>query len=163
MAIKIFLHGLESSSRGTKAVFFRKKYPDMLTPDFTGSLEERLVGLEQILAGKSGLRIVGSSFGGLMGTLFTMKHEESVERLVLLAPAIHMLPSLPFALKSLSLPVHVFHGTKDDVIPLEQVQTVAQRFFSNLHFHTVDDDHFLHKTFETIDWDEHLVRPGGTR
>lgn len=156
MAIKIFLHGLESSSQGTKAVFFRKKYPDMLTPDFTGSLDERLPRLEQILAGESAIRIVGSSFGGLMGTLFAMQNESSVERLILLAPAIHMLPSLPFPLKELSIPVHVYHGTRDEVIPLEGVQTVANRFFHSLILQTVDDDHYLHRTFQTIDWDEYL-------
>lgn len=130
----------------------------MLTPDFTGSLDERLARLEQILAGMSGIRMVGSSFGGLMGVLFTMQNESNVEKLVLLAPAIHMLPSLPFPLKELSLPVRVYHGTKDEVIPLEDVQTVARRFFRNLVFHTVDDDHYLHSTFQTIDWDEFLVR-----
>ena len=157
MAIKIFLHGLESSSQGTKAVFFRKKYPDMLTPDFTGSLEERLAHLERILAGESAIRIVGSSFGGLMGTLFAMQNESSADRLILLAPAIHMLPSLPFPLKELSIPVHVYHGTRDEVIPLEGVQTVARGFFPNLLFQTVDDDHYLHSTFQTIDWDDLLI------
>jgi len=158
MSIKIFLHGLESSSRGTKAVFFKGRYPDMLTPDFAGSLEERLAVLEQILAGKSSLRIVGSSFGGLMGTLFAMNHESNVERLVLLAPAIHMLPSLPFSLKKLSFPVHVYHGTRDDVIPLGPVRDVSEEFFRNLTFLSVEDDHYLHRTFPSIDWDKHLVQ-----
>jgi hypothetical protein len=29
---------------------------------------------------------------------------------------------------------------------------VARQVFSNLTFHAVDDDHYLHKTFETIEW-----------
>lgn len=158
MAIKIFLHGLESSSGGTKAVFFRERYADMLTPDFTGPLEERLALLGQILAGKSGLRVVGSSFGGLMGTLYAMQDEARVERLILLAPAIHMLPSLSYALKELSIPVRLYHGLKDQVIPLERVREVAQTFFRNLIFQTVEDDHYLHRTFRSIDWDELLIR-----
>ena len=27
---RVFIHGLESSSRGTKGVFFRDRYPDMI-------------------------------------------------------------------------------------------------------------------------------------
>ena len=158
MTKRIFLHGLESSSKGTKAVFFRERYPDMLTPDFTGSLDERLARLEQILERESAIRMVGSSFGGLMGTIFAMQKESSVERLVLLAPAIHMLSTLPYPLKEVSTPVHVYHGTNDEVIPLEDVRTVARRFFRNLVFQTVEDDHFLHKTFQTIDWDGFLIR-----
>jgi pimeloyl-ACP methyl ester carboxylesterase len=157
MAIKIFLHGLESSSRGTKAVFFREKYPEMLTPDFTGPLEERLALLEKVLSAKTGIRMVGSSFGGLMGTLFAMQDESRVDRLILLAPAIHMLSSLSFPLKELSIPVRVYHGTNDQVIPIERVRETAKTFFRNLIFQTVEDDHFLHRTFQSIDWDELLV------
>jgi len=43
--MKIFLHGLESSSRGAKAAFLRDLYPDMLIPDFKGSLAERMASL----------------------------------------------------------------------------------------------------------------------
>lgn len=154
--MKIFLHGLESSSQGTKGVFFRKKYPDMLTPDFKGSLEERLDLLDQILASESGIRIVGSSFGGLMGTIFAMKYEPRMDRLILLAPAIHLLSSIPHP-RELSIPVIIYHGTNDQVIPLAEVQNEANRFFRNLLFHRVEDDHFLHETFKSIDWDEILM------
>jgi pimeloyl-ACP methyl ester carboxylesterase len=157
MAVKIFLHGLESSSRGTKAVFFRERYPDMLTPDFTGPLEERLSRLERILEDRSGIIIVGSSFGGLVGTLFAMQEESRVERLILLAPAIHMLASLPFSLKEISIPVRVYHGTRDEVIPLAPVQETARSCFRHLSFEVVDDDHNLHRTFRSIDWDEILA------
>jgi hypothetical protein len=30
---------------------------------------------------------------------------------------------------------------------------VARQVFSNLTFRVVDDDHYLHKTFEKIEWD----------
>lgn len=156
--MKIFIHGLESSGRGVKGSYFRSRYPDMATPDFTGSLEERLSGLDRILAGRSGLRMVGSSFGGLMGTLSAMQHEPRVTLLVLLAPAIHLIDSAPLPLKELKIPVHVYHGSEDRVIPLDGVRPVAERFFRNLNFHTVEDDHHLRKTFESIDWDRLLLR-----
>jgi len=157
MAKKIFIHGLESSGRGTKGLFFRERYPDMLTPDFTGTLEERMALLDQVLAGQSGLRVVGSSFGGLMGTLFAMREESRMGRLILLAPAIHALQSVPYPLKELTIPVLIYHGTEDQVIPIGPVQETAGRFFRSLTFQAVEDDHYLHRTFQTIDWDELLV------
>ena len=156
--MKIFIHGLESSGQGVKGSYFRSRYPDMATPDFTGPLEERLAQLDRVLAGRTGLRIVGSSFGGLMGALFAMQHEPRVDILVLLAPAIHLIDSTPLPLKELTVPVHVYHGTEDRVIPLEGVRPVAERLFLNLNFHTVEDDHYLHKTFSSIDWDRLLTK-----
>jgi pimeloyl-ACP methyl ester carboxylesterase len=157
MASKIFLHGLESSDQGTKAVFFREKYPDMITPHFTGPLVERMEKLHEILAGQSGIRIVGSSFGGLMGAIFAMENTPRVERLILLAPAINLMDFLDFRESTLSIPVRIYHGRNDEVIPLKEMEPVAKRCFTNLSLNIVDDDHFLHNTFKTIDWDRLLV------
>lgn len=153
MAVRIFIHGLESSNQGTKAVFFGEKYPDMIIPTFTGDLQERMARLDRILSGKSGIRMVGSSFGGLMGTLFAMAQESAITRLILLAPAIHVIDALPRPIRPVSIPVTVYHGRADEVIPLEKVADSARACFSNLDFRVVDDDHFLHKTFPSIDWD----------
>jgi hypothetical protein len=38
----IHLHGSESNSNSGKARLFRKWFPGMLTPDFTGSFEKRM-------------------------------------------------------------------------------------------------------------------------
>lgn len=157
MAFKIFLHGLESSNQGTKAVFFKDRYPDMTTPYFKGDLQERMGTLNQLIAGKKGLRIVGSSFGGLMGTIFTMQNEHLVDRLILLAPAINFLAQSGYQEKPLSVPVWVYHGTDDSVIPLKDIAPVAKKYFSRLTFNRVHDDHFLHNTFKTIDWDTLLL------
>jgi pimeloyl-ACP methyl ester carboxylesterase len=151
--MKIFLHGLDSSSQGSKAVFFREKYPDMLIPDFSGPLEERMQKLEGLLFGSSGLRIVGSSFGGLMAAIFSMQHESNVEKMVLLAPAINLLISSGYPETPVSVPVWIYHGTHDEVIPLEEVKAAAQRIFLRLTFREVEDDHNLHSTFRTLDWD----------
>jgi pimeloyl-ACP methyl ester carboxylesterase len=151
--MKIFLHGLDSSSQGTKAVFFRERYPDMLIPDFSGSLEERMQKLEGILLGRTGIRFVGSSFGGLMAALFAMQHEARVERLVLLAPAINFLGPSGFPERPISVPVWIYHGTHDETIPLRDARAVAGRIFPRLTFYEVEDDHNLHKTFRTLDWD----------
>lgn len=153
MFLRIFIHGLESNNQGTKAVYFRKNFPGMLTPNFPGSLDERMATLGALLSGKSDVVLVGSSFGGLMASIFAMENEQRVKRLILLAPAINLMEFSPYRERKLQLPVHLYHGRQDDVIPLEDVRRVARQVFSDLTFHAVDDDHYLHKTFEKIDWD----------
>ena len=153
MPTKIFIHGLESNNQGTKSVFFKEKFPDMLIPNFPGDLQARMEKLENILAGKSGIRLVGSSFGGLMGALFAIEDQSRIEKMVLLAPAIHKLGPEICRGKKISIPVFIYHGSADEVIPLKEVKSVADEIFTNLSFHEVDDDHFLHKTFKSIDWD----------
>ena len=153
MPFKIFIHGLESSNQGTKSVFFREKYPDMIIPNFPGDLQERTEKLSEILSGKSGIRIVGSSFGGLMASIFAMENEPRVDRLILLAPAINLIEFSDYREKKTAVPAWIYHGTHDEVIPLKAVEKIAKKAFQNLSFHTVEDDHFLHKTFKTIDWD----------
>ncbi len=153
MSFKIFIHGLESSDKGTKSVFFKQKYPDMVAPNFSGGLPERMEKLGDILSGKTGIRLVGSRFGGLMGTIFTMENEPRVDKLILLAPAINLMAEIDQFQKKISVPVWIYHGSDDDVIPLDKVEAVARNMFRNLSFQKVEDDHFLHKTFKTIDWD----------
>ncbi len=148
----IFLHGLESSSQGEKAVLLRSLFPGISTPDFTGSLAERMAQLYSILGDKTGWTIIGSSFGGLIGALFTCQHPGQVRKLILLAPAL----SLPEFAEHLPAPVDVptiiIHGTQDEVVPLVPVRALAERVFRNLNYRIVDDDHRLMKTAQEIDW-----------
>ncbi|RME89232.1 MAG: alpha/beta fold hydrolase [Anaerolineae bacterium] len=148
----IFLHGLESSSQSSKAVLLRSLFPGMLTPDFTGSLEERMAQLAPILGDATGWMIIGSSFGGLMGALFTCQHPHQVRKLILLAPALN-LPAFAENLPApVDVPTVVIHGTQDDVVPLEPVRALAKRVFRNLTYHVVEDGHRLQKTVPTLDW-----------
>ena len=74
-------------------------------------------------------------------------------RLILLAPAINLMEFTPYRERKILMPVHIYHGRQDEVIPISDVESVAKQVFSNLTFHAVDDDHYLHKTFEKIEWD----------
>ena len=47
---RVFIHGLESSGQGTKGVFFRERYPDMIIEDYFGSFSQRMEKLEGLLA-----------------------------------------------------------------------------------------------------------------
>jgi pimeloyl-ACP methyl ester carboxylesterase len=149
----IFLHGLESSSQTYKAGVIRKSFPDLIVPDFTGSLEERMKALYPILDDKKGWTIIGSSFGGLMGAIFTCQHPDQVRKLVLLAPALMLPEFAPFLDdKPVSVPTTIIHGTKDEVVPLAPVRDIAQKVFSNLTYHIVNDDHRLHVATDILDW-----------
>lgn len=153
----IYLHGLESDSNSGKARLFREWFPGMLTPDFKGSFEEWMSQLQPILSDQNGWTLIGSSFGGLMGATFTCDHPKQVRKLILLAPAL-MLP--PFASrdpKPVSVPTVIIHGTLDTIVPLEPVREIAQKFFTNLTYHIVEDDHRLHKTVYEMDWESILA------
>jgi len=152
----IYLHGLFSDSSGVKPTLLRSLFPDILTPDFKGPLADRMASLDLLLQDTSGWTIIGSSFGGLMGALFTCQKPEQVERLVLLAPAL-IWPD--FALSPphpVDVPVVVYQGLRDEHIPPEEVERLARMVFRNLTFHLVDDDHGLYKTVHSLNWHELL-------
>jgi hypothetical protein len=153
----IYLHGLESSSQSGKARQFAEKFPGMLTPDFTGSFEERMQQLKPILGRKKNWIIIGSSFGGLMATVFTCKHPSQVQKLILLAPALLREQFASYLdLEPVSVPTVIIHGMLDDVVPMEPVRAIADKLLTNMQHIVVDDGHRLHKAFEEIDWEEIL-------
>ena len=156
MSVRIFIHGLESSNQGTKGLYFKQEFPDMIIPNFPGTLQERMQKLNRTLSKKSGIRLVGSSFGGLMAALFAMENERRVDRMILLAPALNLMGFSNAHERETSVPTWIYHGKDDEVIPLETVEEVAKKIFRHLSLHVVDDDHYLHKTFKRIDWQELL-------
>ncbi len=155
---RVFIHGLESSSQGAKGVFFRERYPDMIIEDFSGPLEERMKKLNSLLEGLEDLILVGSSYGGLMAALYACGNESRVKKLILLAPALHIVEPAPCLSRKVQIPVALFHGSHDDVVPPAQVEAIARRIFARLDYHLVDDDHSLHVTFPLMDW-EALISP----
>ena len=149
----IYLHGSDSNSNSGKARLFREWFPGMLTPDFIGTFDERMTQLYSILSNKIDWTLIGSSYGGLMGTIFTLEHATQVRKLILLAPALTLEPLASRAdLQPVSVPTHLIHGTLDTVVPLEPVRAVAQKLFTGLTIHIVEDDHRLQKSVNEIDW-----------
>ena len=149
---RIFIHGLQGNAQGTKARFFRSRYPEMLIPDFRGDLHQRMNRLEAVLSGHGSIICVGSSYGGIMALLFAQKHPQWVRKLVLLAPALAWREFSPRPTKRLSLPVIIYHGLNDEVVPWIPVHRRAHEVLKNLAFHLLADDHCLSNCFSRLDW-----------
>lgn len=158
--VRVFIHGLDSSSRGTKGSYFRARYPGMFMEDYSGPLGERMAQLEKGLLGAQDLILVGSSYGGLMAALFACNNEARVRRLVLLAPALGLADFAPFVGRPLQIPVSLYHGLSDVVVLPGPTLRIARRLFGSLDHHLVDDDHNLHRVFPTLDWGALLELPG---
>ena len=148
----LFLHGLESSSRGAKAIFLQGMFPDMLIPDFSGSLSVRMTTLASMIRGQADLILVGSSFGGLMATIYSMANEADINRLVLLAPALNFPEFSNYPITRITVPTWMFIGSDDTVTPAKLVVPLAGKIFENLHYEEVADDHMLARTFRHFDW-----------
>lgn len=153
---RVFIHGLEGSSQGTKGTFFRKRYPDMLIDDYSGTLDERMNQLRKTLVGRENLIIVGSSFGGLMAAIFACESEKRVRGLVLLAPALAYGDFNACCPEPLDIPATIYQGSDDSVVLPEPTRKAAMAIFRNFNFYLVKDDHSLAVTFPTIDWDKLL-------
>jgi pimeloyl-ACP methyl ester carboxylesterase len=148
----IYIHGRDSDRNSGKARLFREWFPGIITPDFKGSFDERMSQLLKLLSDQAGWTLIGSSYGGLMATIFTLDHEEQVRKLVLLAPALAQeIAPLPKP-GPISIPTILIHGTQDTVVPFNPVREIAQLLFSNLTLYAVEDDHRLHKTATELDW-----------
>ncbi|MBY9008043.1 MAG: alpha/beta hydrolase [Candidatus Lokiarchaeota archaeon] len=163
----IFIHGLISSGHGFKGEFFRKLLPKCLTPDLEEYheriprkilLEKRMKQLNDILMEKKIWTIIGSSFGGLMAVLYTIQNPEKVKKLILLAPFLIGDEFIPKKIDPIKIPVKIFHGRNDKVIPLKQNQDNANDLFENLEYIVVQDDHQLHDTVKSINWLE-ILKP----
>lgn len=148
----VFIHGLESTSRGNKAQYFRKSFPEMIIEDYTGNLETRMQKLRRILNGKNDLILVGSSYGGLMAAQFALEEESRVQKLILLAPALDIEGFEKAVVKKLHMPVILYHGTRDNVVNPHAVKKIAENTFTHLEHHFVDDDHPLGDIFPTLPW-----------
>lgn len=148
----IFIHGSESSSQTYKAGILRGLFPGMLTPDFTDDVEERLAQLRTIIGDTTGWTLIGSSLGGLAAAIFAAQSPAQVRKLVLLAPALALPEFDSYQEGQIAIPTVVIHGTQDNVVPLDTVRRICERVFPQLTYHVVDDDHRMHKTAETLDW-----------
>lgn len=91
----IYLHGFASGPGSSKATFFQDKFeshglrleiPDLNVPSFEEmTLTHQLHLVEQLIAGRDEVLLIGSSMGGLIAAMTASKHP-TVCALILLAP-----------------------------------------------------------------------------
>lgn len=157
----IFIHGLESSGKGFKGRFFKEIFPYILTPDFQpfepnipmyDILEKRMIQLYRVLNSKNSLVLIGSSFGGLMASIFALQYPLRVKKMILLAPFLISRKLKPRNYSPIDVPVIVFHGKNDKVVRYEHTRERARLLFTNLRYKVVEDDHFLHTTIKSLNW-----------
>jgi pimeloyl-ACP methyl ester carboxylesterase len=153
----IFIHGLYGTSQGKKAIHLKGLFPDMLIPDFPGTLDERMEKLERVTAVGPGWTMIGSSYGGLMAGLYARLHPERVRKLVLLAPALIMPEFADGPETPIDIPTLIYIGKQDDLIPIDDLRPVAEAAFPDLTFKIVDDVHGLYETAFELDWPEILA------
>lgn len=153
----VFIHGLDSSSQGTKARFFSRTFPGMIIRDYTGSLARRLEQLDRDLEGQDNLVLVGSSFGGLMAAIFAINNPARVKRIVLLAPALNFPDFSKYLGQRCDVPAFCYIGRHDTVTPPSLVAPAVRAVFSNLTYQEYDDDHLLHTVFATLPWQDLLL------
>jgi len=159
----IYIHGSGSNSNSGKARLFREWFPGMSTPDFSGSFDERMTQLHTILSNKTDWTLIGSSYGGLMGAIFTLDHPTQVRKLILLAPALTLDPLASRTdPQPVSVPTIIIHGTLDTVVPLEPVRAIAQKLFTDLTYHIVEDDHRSHKSVHKLFWSHKFWNPSAS-
>ncbi len=150
-----FLHGMESSPKGTKAQLLKKHYPDCIIPHLPPDLKKRDKILNDLVKTPSWL--IGSSLGGLSALFFAMDKPHLVKEMILLAPAVGFFDSQLFSaeeqdrIHSTYVPnginCTIFAGTRDNVIPLESILDLIARSPSRtgITFHKLDDDHSLNR------------------
>lgn len=146
-----FLHGLDSSSQGFKARWFRQRFPQMRIHDYTGSLASRLAQLTHHTKDIDRCILVGSSYGGLMAACQAKRYPQQCTALILLAPALNYEAYQPPPEK-LAMPVFLLAGEEDTVCPPDLVLPLARQSFAQLEIKLVRDDHLLHHSFQKLDW-----------
>lgn len=144
----MFLHGLESGNKGSKAKFLEEAFPgEVIVPDFEGVLdvEERIAKAATYLTDEPQI-LVGSSFGGLVACRLANMYPDKVTGLVLMAPALNRAGAE--LIHTMPKNTVIIHGIGDTVIPVEVSREFATRF--RLSLVEVNDDHRLHNHMELM-------------
>ena len=92
----VYLHGFASSPQSGKAQFFKQKFAEHGVPVEIPQLDEdnfealsitgQLGVVDRAVAGKPAV-LMGSSLGGYLAALYAARHPETIQRLILMAPA----------------------------------------------------------------------------
>jgi uncharacterized protein len=151
----LYLHGFASSSRSTKAAYFGDRLrehgvefecPDFNEPDFATMTVTRMLDQlgKAVARGDGGVTLMGSSLGGTVAILAAEKFQSSIDRVVLLAPAV------------------MFAKPGDHVLPPERIQEWRLRGAMPFFHHAYSEERLLSVSFyeDSLDYDAFNARVG---
>ena len=137
----LFVHGLMSSPKGTKAVYLAERFeartPAMNVGDFMGCVAQQAAEIEAFDPDV----VIGSSFGGAV-VLTLLRQDLWTGPTLLLAQA--ALKMDEDAALPEGVPVLLVHGTRDSVVPIGHSRQLAKTGTPSLvRLIEVDDEHRL--------------------
>lgn len=143
----LFFHGFEGSPQGRKPTALRAAGFDVEAPDFgVRPLMDRLAEAEALTQGRTGLVIVGSSYGGALAVLLADRHPDRFAAMVLCAPALR--PELVGQPERVPAHTRIVHGVRDDICPIDASRRFAERHGAVLV--ETDDGHRLADSIDEI-------------
>ena len=155
-----FLHGLDSSPRGTKGRLLASRYPECIMPELPPDPAARLEVVERSV--REPVVLIGTSLGGATALAYSMKHPDMVRGLVLMAPAVTFgergESGSPWgdrprrAYVPAGIPAVVIGGRRDTLVPPALLRALRERSPEpwNILVLEVDDDHDLHEHLELM-------------
>lgn len=144
--ILYFFHGLESGPHGSKYQRLCESNR-VFSPDFQGmDVWERLAKIERETQGLRNLVIVGSSYGGLLASLFYSRNPERVRGMVLMAPALYK--EAADKVERMPEDAVVIHARQDDIVPIGPVREKCAKH--GIQITEVDDNHRLEKSHDLM-------------
>jgi pimeloyl-ACP methyl ester carboxylesterase len=178
----LYLHGFASSPASGKALAFQSALKTLEVPALDGgdfehlTISGQLALIEGLLHGEPA-RLIGSSMGGYLASLYASRHPE-VSRLVLLAPAFGFIPrwqgktslevfhhgtgtirrvhegliadALQYpATPDFNQPALIFHGLHDDIVPIHYSRSFAATH-PNAQLIEMESDHGLLDVLEKL-------------
>lgn len=137
----LFCHGLETGPFGRKYAALVQAGFEVESPDCQGmSLLQRVKVVMPLMQHVS--IVVGSSFGGAVAVLASMRAGIRLKGIVLCAPALDRVEE-PAQLHAVA-PTIILHGLSDDVVPIEVSRRYAQR--TGVELIELQDDHRLSRS-----------------
>ncbi len=138
----LFFHGLETGPFGRKYAALVQAGLEVVSPDCQGmSLLQRVKAVMPLMTQHAPI-VVGSSFGGAVAVLASMRAGIRLPGIVLCAPALNRVEE-PDQLRAVA-PTIILHGLSDDIVPIEVSRSYAQR--TGVELIELQDDHRLSRS-----------------
>lgn len=147
MAQILFLHGLEGSPSGRKAVWLRQHYDAVSPPLDTSAFERAVADGAAALEQHRPTLVIGSSYGGAVLLELVCSGRWAGPSIFLAQAGKKLLPydRLPPGHRAVFI-----HGRQDDLIPWEESAELVEASGSSARLVLVDDEHRLNSVLGPV-------------